>query len=284
MITIVIDSVTILSSSRIAESRLPSCVPGVLARSFRPLGSLPGHFPASTPGPPPQGAIQAISQQCPLCPLEGTRNFLWVPGGSVEPALQPLSRGTPARCGLEGASQPQCRGPGVSGIPLNPLIHLLFLTYIVPAGSRATPNMHKIQSLILGTRRAQPQVSYPMQTTYSAAGQPAPQTWPPDVLCSAFVLSERLSAGSLFYNWQISRKIQISVSACKTGRRTATPSHSNTCSAPAQLPLWAGPMLQLATLSTRPYHPAPEPPRCPSPRWRLRHIWPCRPRLQESLD
>lgn len=97
-----------------------------------------------------------------------------------------------------------------------------------------------------------PNADHLLRDTEVAAGQPAPQTWPPDVLCPAFVLSERLSAGSLFYNWEISRKIQISVSACKTGRRTATPSHSNTCRAPAQLPLWAGPMFQLATLSTRP--------------------------------
>lgn len=106
MITIVIDSVTILSSSQIAENHLPSCVPGALARSFRPLGSAPGHFPASTPGSPPQGAIQAISQPAALssallCPLEGARNSLWAPGGPAEPAMQPLSRGTPARCGLE---------------------------------------------------------------------------------------------------------------------------------------------------------------------------------------
>lgn len=215
---------------------------GVPARSFSSF-----HTWTPTPGSNPghQPAVPALSTRGHSQLLMGARR----PRRASVAAAEPRD---PRPLGLEGASQPQCRGPGVSGIPLNPLIHLLFLTYIVPAGSRATPNMHKIQSLILGTRRAQPQVSYPMQTTYSAAGQPAPQTWPPDVLCPAFVLSERLSTGSLFYNWQISRKIQISVSACKTGRRTATPSHSNTCSAPAQLPLWAGPMLQLATLSTRP--------------------------------
>lgn len=247
---------------------------GVPARSFSSF-----HTWTPTPGSNPghQPAVPALSTRGHSQLLMGARRL----GRASVAAAEPRDpRPLPAGGGLPTPVQ---RAWGLRNPTQSP-DSSSFLTYIVPAGSRATPNMHKIQSLILGTRRAQPQVSYPMQTTYSAAGQPAPQTWPPDVLCPAFVLSERLSTGSLFYNWQISRKIQISVSACKTGRRTATPSHSNTCSAPAQLPLWAGPMFQLATLSTRPYHPTPEPPRCPSPRWRLRHIWPCRPRLQESLD
>lgn len=75
--------------------------------------------------------MQAIGQpvalsSASLCPLEGARNSLLERGGPAEPAMQPLSHATPARCGLEGASEPQCRGPGVSGIQLNPLIQLLF--------------------------------------------------------------------------------------------------------------------------------------------------------------
>lgn len=135
MITIVIDSVTILSSSRIAESRLPSCVPGVPARSFSSF-----HTWTPTPGSNPhhQPAVPALSTRGHSQLLMGARRL----GRASVAAAEPRDP-RPLRAG-GGLPTPVQRAWGLRNPTQSP-DSSSFLTYIVPAGSRATPNMHKIQ-------------------------------------------------------------------------------------------------------------------------------------------